>query len=85
GSYLVDAQIPFYDFLSNFEKTEWLEDEAGDYDTLAGFVLHYLQRIPATADKLHWRGFDFEIIDMDGHRIDKILVRLSDELKEDMD
>ncbi|MFN4007141.1 MAG: hemolysin family protein [Chitinophagaceae bacterium] len=85
GSYLVDAQIPFYDFLSNFEKTEWLEDEAGNYDTLAGFILHYLQRIPATADKLHWRGFDFEIIDMDGHRIDKILVRLSDELKKDMD
>ncbi len=73
GSFLVDAQIPFYNFLSYFDKTDWLEEEQ-EFDTLAGFILHRLQRIPSTGDKLHWRGFDFEIVDMDGHRIDKILV-----------
>lgn len=75
GSFLVDAQIPFYNFLTYFDKTDWLEEEQ-EFDTLAGFVLHRLQRIPSTGDKLHWRSFDLEIIDMDGHRIDKILVSI---------
>jgi len=75
GSYLIDAQVPFYDFLIYFEKTEWLdEDEEQPFDTLAGFILHHMQRIPGTGDKMHWRDFDFEIIDMDNHRIDKLLV-----------
>ncbi len=75
GSYLVDAQIPFYDFLSHFQKADWLSEEEQDYDTLAGFILHHLQRIPVTGDKLNWRDFDFEIMDMDNHRIDKLMVR----------
>jgi len=48
-------------------------------------VLHELERIPQTADTFDWRGFHFEIIDMDGQRIDKLLVKISDELKEDME
>ncbi len=74
GSFLIDAQIPFYDFLKKFEKTEWLDDEDHEFDTLAGFVLDQLKEIPKTGDTLYWRGFDFEIVDMDSHRIDKILV-----------
>lgn len=85
GSYLVDAQIPFYDFLNRFEKTAWMNEGEQEFDTLAGFILHKLERIPKTADLLHWKGFDFEIIDMDGHRIDKILVKLSEGLKQDME
>lgn len=85
GSYLVDAQITFYDFLSRFEKTEWMNEGDNEFDTLAGFVLHELERIPKTGDTFDWRGFEFEIIDMDGQRIDKLLVKLSDGLKEDMD
>jgi putative hemolysin len=45
-----------------------------EFDTLAGFILHELERIPVTGDKLKWRGFTFEIVDMDNHRIDKLLV-----------
>ena len=56
-----------------------------DFDTLAGFILHQLERIPKTSDKLNWKGFKLEIIDMDGHRIDKVLVTLSKELLEDME
>jgi len=85
GSYLVDGQIPFYDFLTRFEKTEWMNEGEHDFDTIAGFVLHELERIPKTGDKLEWKGFKLEVIDMDGHRIDKVLVTLSEELKEDIE
>ncbi|MDX1937426.1 MAG: hemolysin family protein [Flavihumibacter sp.] len=85
GSYLVDAQIPFYDFLTRFEKTEWMNEGEQEFDTLAGFILHELERIPHTGDTLNWRGFDFEIVDMDAQRIDKILVHISKELKDEME
>lgn len=85
GTYLVDGQIPFYDFLVNFEKADWMNEEEHDFDTLAGFVLHELERIPSTGDKLEWKGFKIEVVDMDGHRIDKLLVSLSDKLKEEIE
>lgn len=85
GSYLVDAQIPFYDFLTRFEKTEWMNEGEQEFDTLAGFILHQLERIPHTGDKFEWKGFHIEIIDMDGHRIDKVLIVISDKLREEME
>lgn len=83
GSLLIDAQIPFYDFLQKVEKTEWMNDAEHDFDTLAGFILHELKKIPSTGDTLQWRGFLFEIVDMDKHRIDKILVTQNVALSED--
>lgn len=74
GSYLVDAQIPFYDFLSEFDKADWMAEFEQEFDTLAGFILHHLEHIPQTGEKFEWRGFTFEIVDMDVHRIDKVLV-----------
>ena len=85
GSFLIDAQIPFYDFLSRFEKTEWMNEGEQDFDTLAGFILHQLERIPKTGEKFQWKGFSIEIIDMDGHRIDKVLVEISESIREDME
>ena len=85
GTYLVDAQIPFYDFLSRFDKADWASEEEYGFDTLAGCILQELERIPQTGDTLDWRGFHFEVIDMDGHRIDKVLVRPSQEIMDDMD
>ena len=84
GTYLVDAQIQFYNFLSHFEKTEWVNEDEYDFDTLAGFVLHELEHIPKTGETFDWRGFQFEIIDMDGQRIDKLLVKISEEIKDNM-
>ncbi len=85
GSFLVDGQIPFYDFLSYFEKADWMNEGEQEFDTLAGFALHQLEHIPGTGETFEWRDFQFEIIDMDGRRIDKILVKISDELKEDLE
>jgi magnesium and cobalt exporter, CNNM family len=84
GSYLVDAQIPFYDFLRRFDKTEWMNEGEQEFDTLAGFILHHLERIPSTGEKLGWEGFQIEIVDMDAQRIDKVLVHISKEIKENM-
>jgi len=85
GTYLVDAQIPFYDFLSRFGKADWASEEEYAFDTLAGCILQELERIPQTGDSLDWRGFHFEVIDMDGHRIDKVLVKPSQEIIEGME
>ncbi len=85
GTFLVDAQIHFYNFLSYFEKADWLKQNDQEFDTLAGFVLHQLEHIPSTGEIFDWRGFHFEVIDMDGQRIDKILVKVSEAIKEEMD
>jgi hypothetical protein len=82
---LVDAQIPFYDFLTRFDKEQWMNEGEHDFDTLAGFILHELEHIPKTGEKLTWKGFIIEIIDMDNHRIDKVLVKISEELRDEMD
>ncbi|HEX5152261.1 MAG TPA: hemolysin family protein [Parafilimonas sp.] len=74
GSFLIDAQIPFYNFLSYFEHTDYLDQDEQQFNTLAGFILDELERIPQTGDHLEWHGFKFEIVDMDNNRIDKVLV-----------
>jgi len=79
GSYLVDAQIPFYNFLSYFNQTDYLNGEEQQFDTLAGFILSELERIPKTGDQLDWHGFNFEVVDMDNTRIDKVMVRIPQE------
>ena len=82
GSYLCDAQIPYFNFLSHFHITEWLEEEDTEsFNTLAGFILYHLERIPVTGDVMHHLGYSFEITDMDGQRIDKVLITLSDKTK----
>ena len=83
GGFLIDGQIPFYDFLAHFHKADWLTEGGDDFDTLAGFILSELEHIPGTGEKLEWRGFTFEIVDMDAARIDKVLVTLSQDLEKE--
>ena len=85
GSFLVDAQIQFYNFLSYFSRADWQDVEEQDFDTVAGFVLHELEHIPDTGETFEWRDFKFEVIDMDGQRIDKVMVTISEDLKDEMD
>lgn len=84
GGFLVDGQIRFFDFLAYFDQTIWIDEGEYEFDTLAGFILHELKRIPATGDSFDWKGFHFEIVDMDGQRIDKVLVEVSDQIREAM-
>jgi putative hemolysin len=73
GSYLIDGQYPFHDFLQYFA----LDDTIGEYDfnTISGLVLQELQRIPREGEKIKWREFEIEVIDMDAARIDKLIIR----------
>jgi len=77
GTYLIDAQLPFEDFLSYFSITISAQTrrELTGFDTLGGFALHILKDIPQTGETFVWQTFGFEIVDMDKSRIDKILVR----------
>lgn len=78
GSFLVDASLPFDDFLNQFEVIINNRKEYTGFDTLGGFALHILQEIPDTGDKFEWEDYEFEIIDMDKNRIDKILLKKKD-------
>jgi putative hemolysin len=74
GSFLIDATLPFDDFLNRFDVNINNRKEYTGFDTLGGFALHILQEIPDTGDTFEWEGYKFEIIDMDKNRIDKILL-----------
>ena len=78
GGWLVDGQCPFYDFLAHFEKEEHENsEEEFDFNTIGGLILELLEHIPQSGETVSWKEFDFEVLDMDGARIDKILVKLS--------
>ncbi|SFC38288.1 putative hemolysin [Spirosoma endophyticum] len=77
GSFLIDAQLPFEDFLSYFSIniTAQARRDLTGFDTLGGFALHILKDIPQTGETFVWHTYRFEIMDMDKSRIDKILVK----------
>jgi putative hemolysin len=74
GSWLVDGAAPIAEVASEIGLDDLPEDEAGAYHTLGGFVMTRFGRIPSTADAVEWGGMRFEVMDMDGRRIDKVLV-----------
>ncbi len=73
GSWLLDGMLPVDEFFEIFDMEELLEHR-GNYQTLGGFVITHLGRIPAAADHFEWEGMRFEVMDMDGNRVDKVLV-----------
>ena len=75
GSWLIDGRYPIDKFKELFEFKDKLPDEEEDnYTTLAGFILSLSGTIPDEEDKYECGRFIFEIIDIDGHQIDKVLV-----------
>ncbi|MHC5725611.1 MAG: hemolysin family protein [Nostoc sp.] len=74
GSWLLDGMLPVEEFLELFGMEEWQPDERGSYQTLGGFVITNLGRIPAAADYFEWQSMRIEVMDMDGNRVDKVLV-----------
>ncbi|OUC11847.1 MAG: hypothetical protein B0A82_25385 [Alkalinema sp. CACIAM 70d] len=76
GSWLLDGMLPIYQFkeLLELEEQDLPGEHRGSYQTLGGFVVMYLGRIPMSADHFTWDGLRFEVMDMDGNRVDKVLV-----------
>jgi putative hemolysin len=50
------------------------DEQEEDYQTVGGMVMAHLGRVPTAGDRFEWEGFSFEVVDMDGHRVDKVLV-----------
>jgi putative hemolysin len=73
GSWLVDGSAPMEEVTRKFEM-DVPETESGAYHTLAGFVMARLGHVPRTADTFEWGGLRFEVVDMDGRRVDKVMV-----------
>ena len=76
GSFLVDGLMPFGDARERLQLPPAAEELVRDhgFETLAGFVLALLGRIPGVGDAAHWEGWTFRVMDMDGRRIDKLQV-----------
>jgi putative hemolysin len=79
NSFLIDALLPFEEFLQYFEIEEVAQEDKTGFHTMGGFILHLSKQIPKTGEKFEWKNYHFEVIDMDGNRIDKILLTIHQE------
>lgn len=80
GSWLVDGSLQTDEFREAVGLPERRDEDREEYRTVGGFVLTHLGRIPVAGDKFVTEGLEVEVVDMDGHRVDKVLVsRLDDE------
>ncbi len=73
GSWLLDGLIPLQELKDRLELAELPDDGHGRYHTLNGLFMLLMGRLPATTDHFDWLGWRFEVVDMDGNRIDKVL------------
>lgn len=74
GSWLMDGLIPVPEFKDRLELKELPEEDRGRYNTLAGMIMLLLGRLPRTTDAVEWDAWRFEVVDLDGKRVDKVLV-----------
>jgi putative hemolysin len=82
GSWLLDGLIPVPELKDRLDLKELPEEDRGRYNTLAGMIMLLLGRLPHTADKVEWEGWTFEVVDLDGKRVDKVLVQRSPDVGE---
>lgn len=73
GSWLLDGLIPVPELKDRLEMNAVPEEERGRYHTLSGIIMLLLGKIPQAGDRFEWENWTFEIIDLDGLRIDKVL------------
>ncbi len=77
GSWLLDGMLTIDEFFELFEMEEEIESHSRDsYQTLGGLVMTHLGRIPIATDSFEWKHMRFEVMNMDGNRVDKILVKI---------
>lgn len=81
GSWLVDGMLNIDELEDYIDETIFPEDERGDYQTLGGFMMMRIGRIPQAGDHFEWNALRFEVMDMDGRRVDKLLVSRVDSTK----
>jgi len=74
GSWLMDGLIPVPELKDRLDIKELPEEDRGRYNTLAGMIMLLLGRLPTTTDRVDWEGWRFEVVDLDGKRVDKVLV-----------
>ena len=75
GSWLFDGLIPTPELKDRLALKELPEEDRGRYNTLAGMIMLLLGRLPGTADWVEWEGWRFEVVDLDGKRVDKVLAQ----------
>jgi putative hemolysin len=80
GSWLMDGLIPVPELKDRLELKELPEEDRGRYNTLAGMIMLLLGRLPETTDRVDWQGWRFEVVDLDGKRVDKVLVMRAPEV-----
>ena len=73
NSWLIDGKLAFFEFIHEFEIADY-DFTGAQFHSIAGFVIHQLKEIPKPGDSFDWGGYHFEIMGMDGNRIDKILL-----------
>jgi putative hemolysin len=74
GSYLIDGMFPADSLMELLGLRRLASEDAHAFTTLAGMVIAHLARVPATGDRFRWSGWEFEVVDMVGPRVDKVLV-----------
>jgi putative hemolysin len=74
GSWLLDSSLDINELKSLVEKQSLPDETTGSFHTVGGFVMHFLGHIPRSGEHFEWSGLRFEVVDMDGIRIDKVLV-----------
>jgi putative hemolysin len=79
GSWLVDGMIAVDELREFLNVGRFPDENTGDYETFGGFVMNVLKRIPRAGDHFECCGYRFEVVDMDGHRVDKVLVQKLEE------
>jgi putative hemolysin len=79
GSWLMDGLIPVPELKDRLELRDLPEEDRGRYNTLAGMIMLLLGRLPTTTDRVDWEGWRFEVVDLDGKRVDKVLVQRAPE------
>jgi putative hemolysin len=77
GAWLFDGLIPVTELKDRLDLKDLPQEERGRYNTLAGMIMLLLGRLPDVADSVEWEGWRFEVVDLDGKRIDKVLASLS--------
>jgi putative hemolysin len=74
GSWLVDGKVQADELKELLQVDELPFEDENIYHTLGGLVMAFMGRIPSSGDRFEWGGFQFEVVDMDGHRVDKVLI-----------